>query len=62
MFFGVFIQKAEGVLKDLSAREVLLFVVLGAGVVVLGVFPQVLIQYVSAAANLLSERIDSFLP
>jgi NADH-quinone oxidoreductase subunit M len=62
MFFGVFIQKAEGILKDLSAREVLLFVVLGAGVVVLGVFPQVLIQYVSEAANLLSERIDSFLP
>ena len=62
MFFGVFTQKSEGELTDLSSRELFLFIVLGIGVVTLGVFPQLLIQYVSAAANTLSSQVHQFLP
>ncbi len=61
MFFGAFAQKADGSLHDLTMRERGMCVLLALLIFVLGVFPQILINYLASFANGLATTLQSFI-
>ena len=59
MFFGPYAVKVEGVMNDLDAREKLMLLPLAIVIVILGIFPQLLIQYINPFSMHLVEIIKN---
>lgn len=62
MFFGPFAQKVEGDLTDLSLREKVMLWPLALIVFVLGIFPQLLIQYLAPFTSRIVTQLSHYLP
>jgi NADH-quinone oxidoreductase subunit M len=60
MFFGKYAARAEGDLSDVNAREKLMLLPLSILILTLGIFPQLLIQYINPFSAKLIEAITIF--
>ncbi|HZY80817.1 MAG TPA: NADH-quinone oxidoreductase subunit M [Cyclobacteriaceae bacterium] len=53
MFFGPYAVRSEGLMQDLSMREKIMLLPLAILILLLGIFPQLLLQYINPATNLM---------
>jgi NADH-quinone oxidoreductase subunit M len=61
MFFGQYAVRGEGLMQDLSVREKVMLLPLAILIITLGIFPQLLIQYINPTTEQLLRMFEYYL-
>jgi NADH-quinone oxidoreductase subunit M len=61
MFFGKYAVRGEGIMQDVSLREKVMLLPLAILIIALGIFPQLLIQYINPATERLLNVFEHYL-